>query len=228
MFDVEALSILYSDLSALDGMNVADFQKRLKNLFAKDRSNADLNDYRLGKKPWKGLADEIVPVSHFLQFQNIGVDRIRFPRDNNTPDCWLLNDKGQKFGIEVTIARGRERFELTKEMNETGIGRGFIGLQDVASQADFDKRMSNPRNMFDSEQALQATKAGILFSLSKKNSERYENIYYLVIQAHLSILPNDRWSAIAEDLSQKAAFLPFQEIHVIGDVGENPWGFQIK
>ncbi|MEW8333753.1 MAG: hypothetical protein AB2692_22675, partial [Candidatus Thiodiazotropha sp.] len=143
-------------------------------------------------------------------------------------DCWLLTDSDDEIGVEVTIERGREQYHLAKELNESGMGRGFIGIQDDAPKTDFDNRMSNPRAMFTSEQALEATKAGILRCLSRKDDQKYENVFYLLIQAHLTNLPKERWSAITEELSLVAQNLPFQEVHIIGNADENPWGFQIK
>lgn len=228
MFDSNALYKFYDDLSAPDGMSVTDFHNRLATLFEENRSSNDVNDYRLGKKPWKKLRDEITPVSRFLKYSHINADRICFPLDDNIPDCWLLNVNGENRGIEVTIERGREQYHLAKELNESSMGRGFIGILDDASQADFDNRMSNPRSMYSSVQALDTTKAGILRCLSKKNDHKYSKIFYLLIQADLSTLPKQRWSAIVEELSQEAASLPFEEVHVIGNADSEPWGFQIK
>jgi hypothetical protein len=228
MIDVEALKKFYYDLSTPDGMSVTDFHSRLSTLFAKDRSFNDKNEYRLGKKPWKKLSDEITPVSRFLNYRHISADRIRFPLDDNTPDCWLLNVCGEDRGIEVTIERGRERYHLAKEANENGVGRGFIGIQDDAAQSEFDNCMSKPRSMYSSEQAFDATKAGILRCLSKKIGHNFSKVFYLVIQAHLTSLSKERWSAIKEELSQKAASLPFKEVYVIGDTGSELQGFQIK
>ena len=121
-----------------------------------------------------------------------------------------------------------EQYHLSKEMNENGWGRGFVGVPDDAPQADFDRRMSNPRIMYTTEQALEATKDGILRCLLRKNDHRYEEVFYLLIQAHLSTLPKERWGAITDELSQEATNLPFQEVHIIGTSDEKPWGFQIK
>ncbi len=64
MFDVEALNKFYDDLSTPDGMSITNFHIRQATLFAEDRSPHDLNDYRLGKNPWKKLRDETLIVSH--------------------------------------------------------------------------------------------------------------------------------------------------------------------
>jgi len=228
MFDVKALEIFYDEISVTNGVSVSAFQKRLVSLFAGQRTDADIKDYRLGKKPWKKLRDEIVPISSFLEFYNVEANRIRFPLDNKTPDCWLLNDKVPNLGIEVTIERGREQYHLATELNNTGVGRGFIGMQDDASKTDFDNRMSNARIMFTSEQALEAMKAGILRCLARKNDPKYKDVSCLLIQAHLISLPKEHWCAIKEELSEVAKSLHFQNIYVIGDTHEKPWGFQIK
>lgn len=228
MFDSKLLDELYSELSSERGLHAVDFQSHLRTLFAMERSAEDIDDYRLGKSPWKKLRDEIIPVSRFLLFNNVCVDRVRFPLDNNTPDCWLILDDGHTRGIEVTIERGRERHHLTKEMNQNSIGRGFIGMQDDSAQSEFNRRMSKPRAMYSSDQALTATKAGIIRCLTRKNDIKYDGIHYLLIEAHLTTLPRGRWAAVTEDLSHEAANLPFQEVHVIGNVDEAPWGFQLK
>ena len=113
-------------------------------------------------------------------------------------------------------------------MIDTGLGRGFIGVQDNASKADFDRKMSGSRVMYSPEHALEATKNGILSCLKKKNKSKYENVHFLLIKADLSTLPKERWSAIRDELVSDAAELPFKEVHVIGNTDEEPWGFQIK
>lgn len=228
MFDIEALDIFYKDLSVPNGMTMKDFHLRLASLFAEERSPQDIEDYRLGKNPWKKLRDEVTPVSRFLKFNDVRAKKIRFPLDNKTPDCWLLNTNGENRGIEVTIERGREEYHLSKELNESGIGRGFIGVLDDAPQTEFNSRISNPPSMYSTEQALEVTKQGILRCLLKKNNQRYSKVYYLLIHAHLSTLPKQRWSAIQQELSEVAACLSFTEVHIIGNADSESWGFQIK
>lgn len=228
MFDVNTLNEFYVYVSAADGVGVTDFQNRLKTLFAMNRSAEDLNDYRLGKNPWKKLRDEITPVSHFLQYKRIKIGKIRFPLDSKTPDCLLLNDDGPDHGIEVTIERGHERYHLTTDLNKNGIGGGFIGIQDDASLDEFGKCMSQPREMYTSEQALEATKDGILRCLSKKDHCRYKEVFYLLIQADLFTLHQERWESLREELSNEATNLPFQEVYIIGNAGAEPWGFKVK
>jgi hypothetical protein len=57
MFDVKTLKEFYEYVSAPEGIRVTDFQNRLSLLFADQRTTIDIDDYRLGKKPWKKLRD---------------------------------------------------------------------------------------------------------------------------------------------------------------------------
>lgn len=228
MFDEKTLNDFYVDISSSEGMEIAVFKNMMATLFADNRTVHDIEQYRLGRKLWKKLRDEVSPVSSFLVFNDVEADRIRFPLDNHTPDCWLMTDNGGNRGIEITIERGREKHHLATELNKEGMGRSFIGIQDDEPQSVFDHRMSNPRTMYSSEQALEATKQGIMRCLSKKNHPKYEHVFYLLIQAHLKTLPYERWDTIKEELMREAKNLPFQEIYVIGDSGHDAWGFQIK
>jgi hypothetical protein len=228
VFDEEALNDFYEKISAPEGMNIDTFKNTLASLFESDRITHEIENYRLGRSPWKKLRDEISPVSSFLSFNEVQADRIRFPLDNHTPDCWLINDKGSNLGIEVTIERGREKYHLATELNRENIGRGFIGAQDDEPQSAFDRRMSSSRVMYAPEQALEATKQGILRCLEKKNQPKYEQVFYLLIQAHLNTLPHNRWDVIKYELIEAAKELPFREIYVIGDLGHEAWGFKIK
>ncbi|ODC01518.1 hypothetical protein A3197_03325 [Candidatus Thiodiazotropha endoloripes] len=229
MFGEKELNNFYSDISCSEGMQITTFQNTLESLFSDSRTNHDIEQYRLGRNSWKKLRDEVVPVSSFLKLNYVKADRIRFPLDNHTPDCWLMSNSVSNRGMEVTIERGREHYHLATELNKEGLGRGFIGLQDDDPQSEFTKKMSRDREMYTTEQALEATKHGIMRCLSRKNqSEKYRKVHYLLIQAHLNILPRKRWEAIKEDLIREARILSFQEIHVIGDSRNDVWGFQIK
>lgn len=89
----------------------------------------DIERFRVRQNPFKKLSDEVVPVMAYLR--QIGFQgSLRFPFDNSTPDCWIRTSDGDERGIEVTVAKARERVLLAKELNETGSGRGYLGLPD--------------------------------------------------------------------------------------------------
>jgi hypothetical protein len=227
-FDIAALDDFYARVSATEGVGVVNLQAQLADLFARDRSEQDLNDFRLSKQPWKKLADEITPVSRFLRIRNINSGRIRFPLNDKPPDAWFWESSdSEPTGIEVTIAQGTERFHLAKELVNSGLGRGFIGLPDDAPPAEFKRAMSRQRIMYTNEHALSAIRNGISLCLTRKNRPDYEGCI-LLIQAPLRSLPYDRWDAIKRDLRAAAASLPFREVHVVGNADAVPWGFQIK
>jgi hypothetical protein len=225
------LKEFYARISAQGGVSVPEFESELTNLFQQHRSVADLNDFRLSKGAWKKLADEVLPVSRFLQFRDIKTGRIRFPLDHNPPDSWFwpqsAKDPDKRLGIEVTIAKGTERFHLAKELVEKRRGRGFIGLSDDAPRAAFISAMSKDRVMYTSDQALLSVKRGVLRCLSRKNEQKFSGLL-LLIQAHLLPLPRERWEAIRSDLCAAAADCPFAEVYVIGDIDGRYEGFQIK
>jgi hypothetical protein len=133
----------------------------------------------------------------------------------------------KRLGIEVTIAKGTERFYLARELVDKGIGRGFVGLSDDASRASFKSAMSKDRVMYTSDQALLAVKRGVLRCLSQKNERKFSG-FLLLIQAHLLPLPQERWETIRNDLCAAAAGSPFAEVYVIGDTDGRSEGFQIK
>jgi hypothetical protein len=193
----------------------------LEALFGRSRSKTDIDNFRMGKNPWKKLSDEICPLLRFLIANGMNEGRVCFPLNDKVPDCWYWPDKSKTpIGIEMTFALGRERIELGRELVEKGIGRGFIGLQDDAPKASFDKALSRQRVMYSSDHALSATKKGILSCLSKKNKQQYDGMI-LIMQAPLRSPPVERWEYMAQDLITEASLLPFKEIYLIGN-SESP------
>lgn len=228
-FDKSALENYYAELSSDSGLTVEQFLQNDQELFSRVRANKDVEDFRLGKGIWKKLRDEIVPVCAFLRSADQSkFTRLRFPLDSRVPDCWIQNNRGEWEGIEVTIERGRERFHLAQELNSKNIARGFIGLQDNDEQCSFDEKIRHPRIMYTTEQALEATKLGILRCLEKKDDAKYASTRYLLVQAHLSSLPQQRWRSIVDELRQRALSLPFQEIFVVPTTDNNSWNLQLK
>jgi len=227
-FDIHALNKFYDEISSENGVSVSLFKEKIEDLFGRHRSVDDLTTYRLHKSSWKKLSDEVVPVSRFLNSRKIDTGIIRFPLDDQPPDAWFWpNENAPRVGIEVTIALGRERQALARELVEKDIGRGFLGLQDDAPQSAFDEATSRQRFMYDSDQALTAVRKGIQRCLQKKNKPRYKG-FILLIEANLHSLPFERWALIEEDLKDSASPLPFSEIWVIGSGDSRPRGIRIK
>lgn len=130
-------------------------------------------------------------------------------------------------GIEVTGALAHEQQALGKELNDKGIGRGFLGLSDNATAKAFADRLAKPRSAYSSDAVLKVTSDGIKLCLKKKSKPKYEG-HDLLIEAPLNLIPHERWSAVDADLRLAASNTPFRQVHVIGDRHFKPFGFRIK
>jgi hypothetical protein len=220
----ESLSVLLSRLK--DWLPIPEFKSAMSEHYSSPRSTSGLEDYRAKKGDQKKLRDEVAPILHYVEFARLQGE-IRFPFDNDVPDCWIRGDASTKArGIEVTVAQSREGYQLGRELNEKGEGRGFIGLPDDASKQNFLTALAKPQSMYSTDQALQAVSHGVKRCLEKKDDQKYVG-FDLLIEAPLGCLPNERWSRIQGDLCSAASKMPFREIHVIGD-RRPAFGFRIK
>lgn len=227
-FDETALESFYNHISEANGVPVKQVCAELEELFGRSRSKTDTDNFIMGKNPWKKLSDEICPLLRFLISNGMNEGRVRFPLNDKVPDCWYWPDTNETpIGIEMTFALGRERIELGRELVEKGIGRGFIGLQDDAPKASFEKSLSRQRVMYSTDHAISETKKAIVSCLSKKNKQQYEGMI-LIVQAPLRSLPVERWEGMAQDLTIEAAPLPFKEIYLIGNSDTRPQTYKLK
>ena len=228
VFDSRALDAFYAEISSCAGISVSELQDRLANYFGLPMIQDDRDGYMLSRRPWKKLRDEIVVLSDFFHFRGIHDGRVRFPLNDHPPDAvyWSV-DASTPINIEVTIAQGRARYEMAKELVTRGLGRGFVDLQDNAPQSEFDDEFSQSRRMHNTEQALNTVGEAIKICLSKKNRPEFKE-FVLVVRAGLSALPHERWSAIFDDLRKDTATTPFGEVWIVGDDDQRRKGFQIK
>lgn len=225
-FDPEALATLQELVSADNGVPISELRTLLSAHFEDDRSDRDIDDYRLGRRYWKKLRDEIVPISDFLTLTGVE-GRVCFPLDSHVPDAWFMPEDQEYIGLEVTRALGRTDYRLAEEMVRDGSVRGFLGLQDDASQADFNKALSRSRTMYNTQQALNTVRDGIAYCLANKNHAKYLGMWLLIV-APLRLLRRERWDAIAPSLRVLACPMPFGQVHVIGENGQNTITFRIK
>ncbi|CAH2407054.1 hypothetical protein [Mesorhizobium escarrei] len=217
------LDTIYKVLSDWTDFETAD--ALVHGYFAGDRTAQEVQRFRARQIPFKKLSDEVVPAMKYLR--EIGFKgSLRFPFDNSTPDCWIRTNDGEVRGIEVTLAKARERVALAKELNETGSGRGYLGLSDEAPQKEFEAKLAGKRAMYTTEAALSSIGAAIKSCLSKKTHSRYAG-FDLVIDAPLRTLPADRWKLIEPDLSAAAEPTTFHRVYVVGN-SELRSGFYIK
>ncbi len=154
-------------------MSLFEFEQILADYFNGKRSAAELADYRAKRGAVKKLRDEVVPVLHHIKFVKAKGD-IRFELNSEVPDCWLRdNPEAPLQGLEITVAQSREQHLLGQELNEKGIGRGFLGLPDDAPARSFRERLAQPRVMYPTEAALKVIGNGIKYCLGKKDHPKY-------------------------------------------------------
>lgn len=228
VFDSRALDAFYAEISSCAGISISELQDRLVSYSSLPMLPDDRRERTLSRRPWKKLRDEIAVLSDFFHFREIRDGRARFPLNDHPPDAvyWPV-DASTSINIEVTIAQGRARYEMAKELISRGSGRGFVDLQDDAPQSEFDDEFSQSRRMHSTEQALDTVGEAIKICLSKKNRPEFKE-FVLIVRAGLSALPHERWSAIFDDLRDAAATTPFGEVWIVGDDDQRRKGFQIK
>jgi hypothetical protein len=136
------------------------------------------------------------------------------PLDSSVPDCnvWHRNPARHRT-IEITIVQGLERLYLMTELNETGHGRGFLGLTDDQSKVEFLSAMNNDRRMYSTEEAQTTMLHAISLCVRKKVHSSGDT---LLIEAPLHWLQRTRWLQIQSLLMQLVEELSFTEVYLIG------------
>ena len=230
-FNVETLNAFLKAISAKDGVEISWFLSELDRLFGFERAQDDIDDFRLKRGPWKKLADEVVVVAHHFEFLQFPKGRVRFPLDNECPDCWfMLNCKKEWQGLEVTRASARHIYEETKMMIRDGYLSSRIPLPDNASSNEvteyFDKTESC--GLYSSIDCADSMMKGIQTCIRKKNNQTPPE-YILLIDATLNLLRRESWGDMVCKLQESEVNAKLREIHVISYAGKNSiWGFQIK
>ena len=135
VFDLAALQALEAVLSASEGVDIGEFLATFDEHLARDRSSADVQAYREGRKPWKKLADEVAPVAAFLRHAG-SAGQVRFSLSDQPPDAWIREaGSDAEVGVEVTRVLARSKVETAKSLGDKSVVPGFLGLSDSASPA---------------------------------------------------------------------------------------------
>ncbi len=127
------------------GTTVADFLDRYERVIQFIHKENLTKSYRLAQGAVKKLRDEVSPVARFVRMHAAPEDRIWFALSNSAPDCCVRHEGDGLREIEVTVAQARERLNVMTELNQTGTGRGYLGLSDDAQTEDFVAKMTQPR-----------------------------------------------------------------------------------
>lgn len=214
-FTAATLKALYAEISADGGVTVATLRERVSAFSTLPIAETDIQAFREGKKPWKKLRDEVVPVEHFLSARYPDSARVRFPLDDQPPDAWLTLEPGaEPIGIEVTGGLARAGIEVAKSMAGGEAVPGFIALPDDATNEDFARvrgrgRVTNARTSVDRliDDAIKGRMTG------KDHVKFSGNI--LLITAPIGSSPNRSTDALGAAHAAAAASLPFAEVFVL-------------
>ncbi|MGF9565131.1 hypothetical protein AAIH70_16585 [Neorhizobium sp. BT27B] len=70
VFDLMGLTRLYDAVSEPDGVALDVLEALIAEMSESEVSITDLDACRQGRKPWKKLRDEVVPVSHLMRAES--------------------------------------------------------------------------------------------------------------------------------------------------------------
>lgn len=215
--DAAVIEALCALLAQEEGIEIADLLARLEDLFERPRDKALSDLLAERRKPWKVLADEVLPVADFLRMRGETDGRIRFPRDDSPYDARIHLGDGQWRRIEVTGALSRAHIMLAGAERDKPVKAGFLGLPDQAPPEAYAAALKRPRVMHSRRGVEMQVEAGLRAALAKKDEPGKYDGGTLLISVPLMRLPDDRWDEMAEGLASEAADLPFDEIYAIDD-----------
>ncbi|WP_313556440.1 hypothetical protein [Agrobacterium cavarae] len=226
VYDADALEELYTALKAEAGVSVGKLVRLVERMSSSEMSKADLNAYRQGRRLWKRLREEVVPVMHFLDKSYPPEARVRFPLDSGTGDAFVWIEGQKPIGLEVTGALARNEVEVARNMAEKGVVAGFLGLQDNAPQSRFDAAKRRGRVFHSSEAVTNTLEAGIRRQLEKKDRPEYGG-FILIVRCSLISSPRMTEADWQNRLGSEASALPFSEVYLV-DAASGSRIFRLK
>lgn len=203
------------------GMAVLEFQASFHKLLDHLRSQMMMPDYRLGKGELKRLREEVAPTRHYLRWSNAQYHKIQFPLDNGYYDCKVWDRSAQNpKTIEVTAAKGAERYYLMRELNDFGHAPGFIGVSNNADRKMFKKLLFRERETYSTDNVLEDMIKSAKIVATKKRDNPSD---ILLVEVPLGTLPEERWSKIESKLKTIFCPLSFSEVYFVSEDGEICW-----
>jgi hypothetical protein len=203
------------------GTRVDEFLRHFTALFPFIHANGLTAAYRLGKGRTKRLRDEVTPVATLIRHHAAPEDRIQFPLNSGVPDCnvWHANPARHRT-VETTVIQARSRLNVMTELNNTGWGRGFLGVTDDAPTRDFEKAMNQEREAYSTEQVQTTTLHELALCAANK---AHSQAHTLVIDVGTSMeaLASSRWFAMRTALAEPVKNLSFSEIYLVGRSDED-------
>lgn len=220
-FDAAALKTLEASLSAPDGVDIDEFLATLDEHFARSRSSTDVQAFREARKPWKKLADEVVPVAAFFR-QTGAVGRVRFPLNDQPTDAWVRQAGfDSEAGIEVTRVLARSKVETAKSMPAKGVVPGFLGLPDDAPAAAFGQAKARGRVLNSRASIEKAIEDSVAKRLAGKSDQKFQGQTLLMVTP-LGSAPDHDWGPLRERLQPAAEKTAFDQIFLVDEVRSKP------
>ena len=214
-FAQQALRALYDAVSGNDGVTIEELRALLDDFRARPMAEADVQAFREGKRPWKKLRDEVLPVEQFLVAAGYAGAKVRFPLDDQPPDAWLIVRDDVPVGIEVTGARARAGIEVAKSFGQGKVVPGFIALPEGAKQKEFDAARSRGRVLHSRKGIEALTDRAITERLEGKDDPKFAG-HILVITAPLISSPNRSDEHLRLTHGPKAHGLAFAKVFILG------------
>lgn len=195
------------------GTTVADFLVKYERVIQFVHEKGLTRMYRLAHEPVKKLCDEVTPVTRFVRTYSAAEDWIWFSLSDASPDCFVRHEGARLREIEVTVAQGLERLNVMTELNDTGIGRGHLGLSDDDPKQDFVQKMSQPRTAYTESEIGHSMIRAVEICARKKSQHRGDT---LLIEAPLETLPANRWGNFQASMAENVKSLMFSEVYITG------------
>lgn len=216
VFDSAALETLNKRLSHPDGLTVEALNAVLDDYFQRERSLQDVQAYREGSRPWKKLADEVVPVAEYLIRTGAG-GFVRFPLDSQPPDAWFRRSADEPWsGIEVTRALARAKYDIARDLRDKPIGRGFLGLPDDAKSEEYERTRKRGRITSSAAGARRSIEAAITERIADKSDLKYAG-QTLIVAAPLGSGGHHDWESMRLRLIEAARQTAFHRIAILDD-----------
>ncbi|NEX91189.1 hypothetical protein [Caulobacter sp. 17J65-9] len=220
-FDTAALQSLEAILSAPQGIDIGEFLATLDEHFARQRSLIDVQAYREGRKPWKKLADEVVPVAAFLRHVGI-TGQVRFPLNDQPPDAWVREASSEaEVGIEVTRVLARSKVETARSLQDKPVVPGFLGLSDKASPEAYKQAKKRGRILNSRRGIERAIEGSITERLAGKSAPKFQGQKLLLVTP-LGSAPDHDWEPLCERLQPVAKGTAFDQIFLVGEASSSP------
>lgn len=216
---IEAINELNRFYDFAKGKNfVGAFLEAYGHIFPIIHSNGLTADYRIARGIVKKLRDEVTPAACFVGKHAVAEDEIRFSLDDKAADCELWHKNGRHRKVQITVAQANERRYLMTELNNRGIGRGYLGLTDDQEDRVFRSRINEESRGYSPPEVEKTISRALMLCLS--NKKHHSGTDTLLIDGPLELFTADKWEPMRLNFAALATSpdfaTNFSEIYFVG------------